>query len=84
MTKNKKEMVHVRLPPDLYQRMETLRQRQNSSLPPINRTDVYIETLFYGERIQQIKKELGDKEFERIWNLINKINLAKINLEKFI
>jgi hypothetical protein len=78
-----KESVHVRVDKELYENMEKLRILPHSKFA-INRSDIYNETLFYGYRIQQIKKELGDKEFDRIWTLLQKLNLQKVDLSKII
>jgi hypothetical protein len=78
-----KESVHVRIDRDLYDDMEKLRVLSHSKML-INRSDVYNETIFYGYRIQEIKRELGDKEFDRIWTILNKLNLKNIDLGKII
>jgi hypothetical protein len=78
-----KESVHVRIDKELYDSMEKLRVLPHSRFS-INRSDVYNETLFYGFRIQQIKRELGDKEFDRVWNLLQKLNLEKVDLGKIL
>lgn len=77
----KKESVHIKIDKELYEKMEKMRVLPHSKFV-ITRSDVYSETLFYGQRVQELKRELGDKDFERVWNLLNKLNLAKINLDK--
>ena len=78
-----KESVHIRIDCELYKSLEGMRKRPHSDfLTP--RSTVYEEVLFYGEKVQKIRSELGDKEFERVWNLLNKLNLSKVNLEKII
>ena len=77
----KKESVHIKVSKDLYDKLEKMRILPHSSFV-LARSDVYCETLFYGHKIQEIKRELGEKDFERVWNLLNKLNLAKLNLEK--
>jgi len=78
-----KESVHVRIDKELYSKMEKLRVLPYSKFS-LNRSDIYNETLFYGYRIQELRREIGDKEFDRVWNLLNKLNLQKIDLSKVI
>ena len=47
-----------------------------------NRSDVYNEILGYGIQTYMLKTELGDKDFEKLWKLIHKLNLRKLNLDK--
>ena len=77
----KKESVHIKIDKELYDKLEKMRVLSHSKFV-LTRSDVYGETLFYGHKIQEIKRELGDKDFERVWDLLNKLNLAKLNLEK--
>ena len=78
-----KESVHVRIDSELHTRLEDMRKRSHS-LSLTSRSTIYEETLFYGEKVQQIRRDVGDKEFERVWNLLNKLNLKKVNIEKII
>jgi len=81
--KNSKESVHLRINKELFDRLEKLRKQKHSEVL-LPRGTVYEETLFYGEKIQMLKKELGESEFERIWHWLNKLNLKKINIEKIL
>jgi hypothetical protein len=78
-----KESVHVRIDCDLYNDMEKLRVLPHCKMS-INRSDIYNETIFYGFRIQEIKREIGDKEFDRVWNILLKLNLKNADLGKFL
>lgn len=49
-----------------------------------SRSDVYNEILGLGIEIHNLKKELGEKEFERIWSLLHKLDLNKIDISKLI
>ena len=49
-----------------------------------SRSDVYNEILGLGIEIHNIKRELGEKEFDRVWTIINKLDLKKVDLEKVI
>ena len=47
-----------------------------------NRSDVYNEIIGYGIQTQMLKTELGDRDFEKLWRIIHKINFKKLNIEK--
>lgn len=47
-----------------------------------NRSDVYNEVLGYGIQTQMLKSEIGDRDFEKIWQIIHKANWKKLNLDK--
>ena len=47
-----------------------------------NRSDVYNEVLGYGLQTLELKSELGEKEFQQLWQIINNMNLNKLNLER--
>lgn len=49
-----------------------------------SRSDVYNEILGLGIEIYNIKRDLGEKEFDRIWKIINKLDLKKVDIEKII
>lgn len=48
-----------------------------------NRSDVYNEVLGYGLQTMAIKMEMGDRDFERLWRIINKIDVSKFNWEQW-
>jgi hypothetical protein len=77
------ELISLRVEKELYDRLEAHRKNPHNKIL-LNRTDIYLEVLFYGEKILQIKKEIGEKEFDKIWVMLTKMNLNKFNLEKFI
>lgn len=79
----KKESVHIKVDKEIYDNMEKMRILPHSKFA-LARSDVYNEALFYGHRIQEIKREIGEKEFERIWVILNKLNLNKIDLGKLL
>lgn len=47
-----------------------------------NRSDVYNEVLGYGLQTLELKASLGEKEFQQLWKIINKMNFEKLNLKK--
>jgi hypothetical protein len=47
-----------------------------------NRSDVYNEILGYGIQLHMLKQELGDREFEKMWRLLHKLNLGRLNFDK--
>ena len=81
--KTRAEAVSVRIDSELYKKLEALRKQEHSTIL-LSRSFIYNETLFYGEKIQLIRKDVGDREFSRIWNLLNKLDLKKVNIEKVI
>jgi len=46
-----------------------------------NRSDVYNEVLGLGLELHRLKQELGDRDFEKLWGLMQKLNLKKINFD---
>jgi hypothetical protein len=83
MGKNKLEPVHIRIRADLFKELEDLRKNPHTDLIS-SRSDVYEETLAYGNKIQRLRREIGDKEFTRIWNLLNKLDLKNVDIAKFM
>lgn len=47
-----------------------------------NRSDVYNEVLGYGLQTLELKSTIGEREFQKLWQIINKMNLDKLNLDK--
>jgi hypothetical protein len=78
-----KESVHIRVDKNLFISLEKLRTSPLSNYQ-LNRSDIYGEALFYGEKLLQLKRDLGDKEFERVWRWFNKLNLEKADIEKIL
>lgn len=76
-----KESVHIVIDKEIFKALEKLRKRPHYNAL-LARSDVYSETLFYGSKVQELKKELGEKEFDRVWALLFKLNLRKVDLEK--
>ena len=46
-----------------------------------NRSDVYNEILGYGIQLHMLKQELGERDFEKMWRLIHKLNLSRLNFD---
>ena len=46
------------------------------------RSDVYNEILGYGIQTFLLKGEVGERDFERIWRMFQKVNWKKINVDK--
>jgi hypothetical protein len=78
-----KESVHIKIDKELYQRMEKMRILSYSKFT-LARSDVYNEAIFYGQKIQELRRELGDKEFDRVWTHLMKINFRVVDIEKVI
>jgi hypothetical protein len=79
----KRISINVRLDPQKYAALENLRETGFAmAQTKRNRSDVANEVIGYGLNLLMLKKELGDREFEQVWKLLNKLNLKKLNLEK--
>jgi hypothetical protein len=78
-----REHAHISINRELYERLEKMRLMPHCNIL-LDRSTVYEETLSYGIHIQSIRKEVGEKEFERIWNLLQKLDLRKVDLERVI
>jgi hypothetical protein len=46
------------------------------------RSDIYNEIISLGLKVNELRQELGDKEFENLLKVLNKVDLKRINLEK--
>jgi hypothetical protein len=46
-----------------------------------NRSDVYNEVLGYGLELYRLKQELGERDFEKWWAFMQKLNLKKLNFD---
>lgn len=75
--------LNLRLDGDKYAALESMRMTGfGLAQTERNRSDVYNEVLGYGLQTVQLKQELGDRDFEKLWRLINRVDLKKLNLEK--
>ena len=46
-----------------------------------NRSDVYNEALGHGIQVMILRQELGEREFDNLWRILNRIDVRKLNLE---
>ena len=75
--------INLRVDPDKYSVLESMRHTGfGLAKTERNRSDVYNEILGYGLQTQMLRKDVGDREFEKLWRLINKIDWTKVNIEK--
>ena len=75
--------IQVRVDADKFQILEEMRKTGfGLAVTSRNRSDVFNEIIGYGIQTQMLKRELGEREFEKIWKLVHKINWQKINVEK--
>jgi hypothetical protein len=47
-----------------------------------NRSDLYNEALGHGIQVMMLRHELGDKVFDQVWRIINRMDFKKLNLDK--
>jgi len=81
-TDTRRVSLNVRIDPDKFAVMENMRKVGSGFQTERNRSDVYNEMLGYGIQTYMLKSEVGDRDFERLWKLINRLNWKKVNLEK--
>lgn len=46
-----------------------------------NRSDVYNEILGYGIQTNDLKQRLGERDFAKLWYIINNMDVKKLNLD---
>lgn len=46
-----------------------------------NRSDVYNEILGYGIQTNELRQQLGDRDFAKLWRILQSPNLQKLNLD---
>jgi len=74
--------INLRVDADKFAMLENLRTTGfGISRTERNRSDVYNEVLGYGLQVQMIKSELGDKDFQKFWEVVHKMNLKHLNFE---
>ncbi len=80
---NKRISLNLRIDSDKYTLLEKMRKTGwGLAQTERNRSDVYNEVLGYGLQTHILKVEIGDRDFERLWALINKIDWTKLPIEK--
>ena len=80
---SKRVSLNVRVDPDKHTLLEDMRKTGfGLAQTERNRSDIYNEVLGYGLQTVQLKQELGDRDFQKVWHLMQKLNWRKLNLEK--
>lgn len=75
--------LNLRIDPDKFAMLEKLRKTGfGLGETERNRSDIYNEIIGYGLQTQMLKMELGDREFEKLWRMIHKLNLKRLNLDQ--
>jgi hypothetical protein len=46
------------------------------------RSDILNELLGYGLQVYELKQDLGEREFVRLWRIIQSMDLKRLNLER--
>ncbi len=78
-----RQSVNVRVDPDKLAILEEMRTEGfGFAQTEKNRSDVFNEALGYGLQTIMLRKELGDKDFDKLWRIIHKMNIKRINLDK--
>jgi hypothetical protein len=79
---NRRYSINLRVDVDKYAMLEQLRTTGfGISKTERNRSDVYNEILGFGLQVHLIRAELGDRDFQRFWEIIHNLNLRGLNLE---
>ena len=80
---DKRISLNVRLDSDKFAVLEQLRSTGfGLAHTSRNRSDVYNEVIGYGIQTMNLRQELGDRDFEKVWKILHKINLRRLNLDK--
>jgi len=75
--------LNLRVDPDKHAILENMRKTGfGLATTERNRSDVYNEVLGYGLQTTQLKNEIGERDFEKVWRMMHKMNWKKLNLEK--
>lgn len=77
--------VHLRVDKEKYDILEDMRKVGfGLATTNRNRTDIYNQVIGNGIQVFYLQKELGDREFEKVWSALHKINWRKINIDKVL
>lgn len=75
--------LNIRVDPDKFTLLESLRHTGfGLAKTERNRSDVYNEILGYGLQTQMLRNDIGDRDFEKLWHIINKIDWKKVSIAK--
>lgn len=75
--------LNLRIDPEKHAMLEKMRKTGfGLASTERNRSDVYNEILGYGLQTHILKNDIGDRDFEKLWKLINKIDWQKLNVDK--
>ena len=81
--KNQRLSINLRIDPDKHVMLEDFRTSGFGFATTVrNRSDVYNEALGFGIQTLMLRKQVGDREFDQLWKIINNMNLRKLNLER--
>lgn len=83
MESNQRKSLNLRIDPEKYVLLEKMRVTGfGYAQTERNRSDVYNEIIGYGIQTTMLKNSVGEREFEKLWQLVNKIDWKKIPIEK--
>lgn len=78
-----RKSINLRIDPDKHEVLEGFRTSGfGFAKTQRNRSDVYNEAIGYGIQTLMLRQQLGDKEFNQLWKIVNNMNLGKLNLDK--
>jgi hypothetical protein len=80
---NRRLNVNIRVDADKHTLIEQMRKTGfGLAQTSRNRSDVYNEVLGYGIQTQLLRKEIGDRDFIKLWNILHRVDWTRVNLEK--
>jgi translation elongation factor EF-1beta len=75
--------LNLRIDPDKHVVLEEMRSTGfGFAKTTRNRSDVYNEAIGFGIQTIMLRKDIGDKEFDQLWKIINNIDVKRLNLDK--
>jgi hypothetical protein len=80
---DKRMSLNLRIDIDKFAVLENWRKQGAGFAQTVsNRSDLYNRALGYGIQTMLLRQQLGDREFDSLWRIIQKVNVRKLNLDK--
>jgi hypothetical protein len=77
--------MNVMIDKELYKKIEEKRVKKiGATIINFSRSDTVNHLVGLGLPIHDLREELGEAEFDRIWNFILKLDLKKVDITKII
>lgn len=80
---DKRMSLNLRIDIDKFTVLENWRKQGYGFAQTIsNRSDLYNKALGFGIQTMMLRQQIGDKEFDSLWRIMQKVNVRKLNLDK--